>query len=84
VIYNDQQANFSQQSNATLTINFPIVFGTGKKDSVSIYYHGVPPVSGDFYGRLHKINSFRYVDHLDVKRALWRFRLVALPEWPQR
>ena len=54
VIYNDQQANFSQQSNATLTINFPIVFGTGKKDSVSIYYHGVPPVSGDFTGGFTK------------------------------
>ncbi|HEX5153652.1 MAG TPA: M1 family metallopeptidase [Parafilimonas sp.] len=54
VIYNNHQTTFSQHTNATLTINFPVVFGKGKKDSVSIYYHGVPPVSGDFTGGFTK------------------------------
>ena len=46
VIYHNQRATFSQHPNSTLTINFPAVFGIGKKDSAAIYYHGVPPVSG--------------------------------------
>ncbi|MBV9963139.1 MAG: hypothetical protein JO072_12910 [Parafilimonas sp.] len=50
VIYHNQHAAFSQQSNSTLTINFSVEFGIGKQDSVAIYYHGVPPGSGDFTG----------------------------------
>ncbi len=50
IIFRKQHAIFSQQTNTTLVINFSAVLNTGKKDSVSIYYHGVPPVSGDFTG----------------------------------
>jgi aminopeptidase N len=54
VIYNNHQTTFSQHANSTLTINFPVVFGIAKKDSVIVYYHGVPPVSGDFTGGFTK------------------------------
>jgi aminopeptidase N len=50
VLYHNQQVIFSQQSNKTLTINFPSVINNGKLDSVAVYYHGVPPSSGDFTG----------------------------------
>ncbi|MEP6682084.1 MAG: M1 family aminopeptidase [Parafilimonas sp.] len=50
VMYHNQQASFLQQSNTTLTITFPVEFGVNKLDSVSIYYHGDPPASGDFTG----------------------------------
>ncbi len=50
VLYHNQHASFSQQSNATIVINFSVEFAIGKQDSVSIYYHGVPPASGDFTG----------------------------------
>jgi aminopeptidase N len=50
VICHKQQTGFSQLSNQTLQINLPSTLLKGKKDSVAIYYHGVPPVSGDFTG----------------------------------
>ncbi|MBV9962674.1 MAG: hypothetical protein JO072_10540, partial [Parafilimonas sp.] len=39
VIYHNQHAIFSQQSNSTLIINFSVEFGIGKQDSVAVYYH---------------------------------------------
>ncbi|MEP6467973.1 MAG: M1 family aminopeptidase [Parafilimonas sp.] len=50
VLYHNQRTSFLQQSNTTLTITFLVEFGVNKLDSVSIYYHGVPPTSGDFTG----------------------------------
>lgn len=50
VLYHNQKTTFSQQTNSTITITFPVEFGANKQDSVAIYYHGVPPSSGDFTG----------------------------------
>lgn len=50
VLYHGSHANFLQQTNSTLVINFPGQINVGKKDSVSVYYHGIPPSSGDFTG----------------------------------
>lgn len=46
VLYHQQKINFSQQSNQTLSINFSAVINQNQKDSVSIYYHGVPDNTG--------------------------------------
>jgi aminopeptidase N len=50
IIFHKQAVTFSQQSNSTLVIDLPSVLIAGAKDSVSIYYHGDPPSSGDFTG----------------------------------
>lgn len=50
VIYHHQPVVFLQQSNNTLVINFPGEINKGQLDSVAVYYHGVPPSSGDFTG----------------------------------
>src|SRR6478609_1352768 len=50
VMYHNQPVIFSQQTNKTLTINFPSIINAGKLDSFAVYYHGVPPSSGDFTG----------------------------------
>lgn len=50
VIFRKNPVTFSQASNKTLSINFTFFIGADKKDSVTIYYHGVPPSSGDFTG----------------------------------
>jgi aminopeptidase N len=47
VICHKQQTGFSQLSNQTLQINLPLTVLKGKKDSVAIYYHGVPPMRND-------------------------------------
>ena len=41
-----QKLVFSQSSNETLTIQLPKTYRAGKKDSLSIYYQGVPLGSG--------------------------------------
>ncbi len=50
VVYHKQQAGFAQSANQTVQISFPSAINKNKLDSVSIYYHGVPPTSGDFTG----------------------------------
>jgi aminopeptidase N len=50
VVYHKQQTGFTQLANQTIQINFPATINKNKLDSVAIYYHGVPPTSGDFTG----------------------------------
>lgn len=50
IIFRKHKIGFSQQSNKTLQINFQTLLSPNQKDSVSVFYHGVPPVSGDFTG----------------------------------
>ena len=46
VIVRKRKLSFSQGSNETLTIQLPRAYKKGKRDSVSIYYKGVPVGSG--------------------------------------
>lgn len=50
VLYKNNKIDFLQNSNKTLTIYFPFELTRGRKDSVTIFYRGVPPTSGDFTG----------------------------------
>jgi hypothetical protein len=46
VIVRKRKLSFSQASNETLTIQLPKAYKKGKRDSVAIYYKGVPVGSG--------------------------------------
>lgn len=50
IIFRKKKISFSQNSNSTLTIFFQLNIAAQKRDSVTIFYHGVPAVSGDFTG----------------------------------
>ncbi len=50
VIFRKTKTTFTQANNKTLTINLNQTLGLGKKDSLDIYYHGVPPIGQDFTG----------------------------------
>lgn len=50
VIFRKHKIGFLQKSNKTLVINFQTIMAANKTDSVSVFYHGVPPDSGDFTG----------------------------------
>jgi aminopeptidase N len=54
IIFHASPISFSQLSNKTLVINLPLTLNTGAADSVSIFYHGTPPTSGDFTGGFTK------------------------------
>lgn len=46
IIYHNSKISFQQQSPDALAISFPADIPQGAKDSVSIFYKGVPPISG--------------------------------------
>jgi aminopeptidase N len=46
IYYHGQAISFSRPGNDALEIQFPSVLNNGKKDSVSIYYKGVPKIAG--------------------------------------
>jgi aminopeptidase N len=48
ISYHGQAIGFSRPGNDGLEIQFPIALPTGKKDSVTIYYHGVPRIGAGF------------------------------------
>lgn len=50
IIFHSTTIGFTQKNNQTLVINLPVSLNAGAHDSVSIYYHGTPPGSGDFTG----------------------------------
>jgi len=50
IIFHKQKIAFSQTLDNTLVINFPSFLSAGTKDSVSVFYKGIPPGSGDFTG----------------------------------
>ncbi len=50
IIFRNKKTNFTQSASKTLTIHFPVTIKKNRKDSVTIFYHGVPPISGDFTG----------------------------------
>lgn len=50
VIFRNGKTTFSQSPDNTLSINFNVTLNAGAKDSVSIFYHGIPPLSQDFTG----------------------------------
>ncbi len=50
VTFRNRKATFTQNATKTLTIDFGKILPVNRRDSVSIYYHGVPPSSGDFTG----------------------------------
>lgn len=48
VVYHNTKISFAQQSPDALAITFPADIAQGTKDSVSIFYKGIPPVSAGF------------------------------------
>ncbi len=50
VLFRNKKTGFTQGSNKTLTIELGDKLNQGKKDSLDIYYHGVPPIGQDFTG----------------------------------
>jgi aminopeptidase N len=46
VLYRSQKINFTQGANATLQLNLPLTLSTNSKDSVSVFYKGVPDNTG--------------------------------------
>ncbi|MBS1745674.1 MAG: peptidase M1 [Bacteroidetes bacterium] len=50
IIFHATATSFTQKNNQTLVINLPVTLNEGAEDSLTIFYHGVPPNSGDFTG----------------------------------
>jgi aminopeptidase N len=50
VLSNGNKLNFAQDTNETVTINFLAPHNINQQDSVSIYYHGVPPQDSESIG----------------------------------
>lgn len=46
VVYHNTRITFTQGADNSLALQFPTPIATGAKDSVSIYYKGVPPNNG--------------------------------------
>ncbi len=62
VYWHSKNIRFSQRDNETLTIHFPVSYVQNNKDSVSIYYHGMPAGSG--------FGSFTQTTHNNVP-VIW-------------
>jgi len=72
--------SFSQKANNTLVIHFSTTLSSGKRDSVSIFYHGTPPDTGYFAG------SFVQTTHGNNIPVLWTLSepYGAMAWWPCR
>jgi len=46
VLFRNQKIVFTQNTNATLSLQFPVTLAAEQKDSVITYYHGVPDNTG--------------------------------------
>jgi aminopeptidase N len=46
VVFRNQKIGFLQQANQTLAMQFPVTLNALQKDSVAMYYHGVPDNTG--------------------------------------
>jgi len=53
VRFRGSKISFTQAPNNALTLNFPLTLTTGQRDSVSIFYKGVPPNGGAFTQSFH-------------------------------
>jgi aminopeptidase N len=62
VLYHNSKTTFQQSATDALQIQFPAMLPAGQKDSVSIYYKGIPPDSG--------FGSFTQTTHNNVP-VLW-------------
>jgi aminopeptidase N len=52
VYYHGNKILFSRPTNL-LQINFPSIIQSGQKDSVTIFYQGIPPPGGSFFQSIH-------------------------------
>lgn len=53
VVYHGSRISFSQTPNNGLQVTFPLSLNTAQKDSVSIFYKGIPPNTGAFALSMH-------------------------------
>jgi len=62
IYYHGSKINFSRPAGDLLQINFPLTIASGQKDSVTVFYQGVPPSSG--------FGSFNQTTHNNVP-VIW-------------
>jgi aminopeptidase N len=78
IIFRKKKITFSQQANKTLILNFPSELSANKKDSVSVFYHGLPGDSG--------FGSFVQASHGNNVPVIWTLSepYGAADWWPCR
>ena len=53
VLYHNNKITFAHNTNQSLVVNFPAAIANGQKDSVSVFYKGVPALTGAFAKSTH-------------------------------
>ncbi len=59
VVFRGNKISFTQTTNNALSIQFPLTLNSGQRDSVSVFYRGVPPNTGAFTQSTH--NTVRII-----------------------